>query len=71
MSGKVGDAALAQQVKAVAALQGEYRLSHLETHRKMRLMLTEEQVRRYQHLRGYTKDQQDQGSHQRQGIGQH
>lgn len=54
MSGKVAEAALAQQVKTVAALQGDYRLSHLDTHRKMRSTLTEEQVRRYEQLRGYT-----------------
>lgn len=54
MSGKVEEAALAQQVKTVAALQGDYRLSHLDTHRKMRSTLTEEQVRRYEQLRGYT-----------------
>ena len=36
-----------QSVRAAAALQGEYRLSHLETHRRMRAFLTEEQVTRY------------------------
>jgi Spy/CpxP family protein refolding chaperone len=52
-SGKVSATALQDQVKAVAAVQGEYRLSHLETHRRMRDILTAEQVRRYDELRGY------------------
>src|SRR5688500_1687751 len=46
-SGKVSDTALAEQVRAVAGLRGEYRLSHLETHRRLRGILTAEQVRRY------------------------
>jgi ABC-type sugar transport system substrate-binding protein len=52
-SGKVTEAALAEHVRTVARLQGEYRLSHLETHRRMRDMLTDGQVRRYDELRGY------------------
>ena len=52
-SGKAGEAELAQQVRAVAALQGEFRLSHLETHRRLRPLLTQEQVTRYAQLRGY------------------
>lgn len=47
------ESALAQQVHAVATLRGEYRLSHLETHRRMRALLSEEQVNRYVQLRGY------------------
>ena len=52
-SGKADRAALAQQVSRVAALHGEYRLSHLDTHVRMRAMLTGEQVNRYVALRGY------------------
>jgi len=52
-SGKVEDAVLAKAVRESAALQGEYRLSHLETHRRMRALLTQEQVARYDELRGY------------------
>lgn len=44
---------LAQAVRHAATLQGEYRLSHLETHRRMRALLSEEQVDRYHKLRGY------------------
>ena len=53
-SGKVSQSTLAEHIKAIADLQGQYRLSHLETHRRMREILTAEQVRRYDELRGYT-----------------
>jgi Spy/CpxP family protein refolding chaperone len=53
-SGQVESGALAQAVAAAARLEGEYRLSHLETHRRMRALLTEEQVKRYDALRGYS-----------------
>ena len=52
-SGSVRAPELANHVKTVAALQGDYRLSHLETHRQMKAMLTPEQVDRYDQLRGY------------------
>lgn len=52
-SGKVEEAALAKQVRDAAALEGEFRLAHLETHRRMRALLSEEQVARYVQLRGY------------------
>jgi Spy/CpxP family protein refolding chaperone len=44
---------LARHVRAVAEAQGEYRLSHLETHRHMRDLLAPEQIARYDELRGY------------------
>jgi hypothetical protein len=47
---------LAQGVRNAAALQGEYRLAHLETHRRMRALLTEEQIKRYDALRGYSSE---------------
>jgi hypothetical protein len=43
-------------VRNAAAVQGEYRLAHLETHRRMRALLTEEQVKRYDALRGYSSE---------------
>jgi hypothetical protein len=52
-AGKVEEEVLAQAVRAAAALEGEYRLSHLETHRRMRSLLTQDQVARYDALRGY------------------
>jgi Spy/CpxP family protein refolding chaperone len=54
-SGKVDEGALAQAVQGAAALEGEYRLSHLETHRRVRALLTPAQVARYDELRGYRK----------------
>jgi Spy/CpxP family protein refolding chaperone len=56
-SGKVSEAALAHHVRAVASLQGEYRLSHLETHRRMHEFLSPQQVRLYDELRGYAGGQ--------------
>lgn len=55
-SGKVDHAQLAEAVRRAASLEGEYRLSHLETHRRLRAILTDEQVARYDGLRGYESD---------------
>ena len=52
-SGNVQQEKLAQAVSDAAAIEGQYRLSHLETHRRMRALLTDEQVKRYDQLRGY------------------
>lgn len=61
-SGKVDEATLAKSVHEAAALEGEYRLAHLETHRRMRALLSDEQVARYVRLRGYEGG----GEHRRQ-----
>jgi Spy/CpxP family protein refolding chaperone len=52
-SGSVDRGALEKAVRAAADTQGSYRLSHLETHRRMRDLLTAEQIARYDALRGY------------------
>ncbi|MDQ5848442.1 MAG: Spy/CpxP family protein refolding chaperone [Pseudomonadota bacterium] len=52
-TGKVDQASLAEAVRKAAALQGDYRLSHLETHRRLRAILTDDQVVSYDSLRGY------------------
>ena len=52
-SGDVQREKLAQAVADAATLEGQYRLSHLETHRRMRALLSDEQVKRYDELRGY------------------
>ena len=52
-SGRVDEAVLARAARTAAAVEGEYRLSHLETHRRMRELLSAEQVKRYDELRGY------------------
>jgi len=54
-SGNLGYAALADAVRAAAAAAGEYRLSHLETHRATRALLAAGQIARYDELRGYAK----------------
>ena len=61
-SGDVQPEKLAQAVADAATLEGRYRLSHLETHRRMRALLSDEQVKRYDELRGYAKGQRG-GSH--------
>ncbi|MNC93957.1 hypothetical protein D3C83_106970 [compost metagenome] len=61
--GVVDEAALARATRTAAALQGEYRLSHLETHRRMRALLNGEQVKRYDELRGYGGAQGPQHKH--------
>lgn len=58
-AGKVDQAALARAVRTSAAIVGEYRLSHLETHRRMRALLSGEQVKRYDELRGYGSSKAD------------
>jgi len=52
-SGHVEAAALAERVALAARLQGEYRLTHLETHRRALALLTPQQVSKYAELRGY------------------
>ena len=52
-SGGVAQDTLAQAVARAAAAQGEYRLAHLETHRRMRALLSADQAARYHELRGY------------------
>jgi Spy/CpxP family protein refolding chaperone len=52
-NGKAEQATLAELVRATAVLHGEYRLSHLDTHRQMRALLSDEQVAQYDRLRGY------------------
>ncbi len=62
-SGDVREAELAARVKAVALVQGEYRLSHLETHRRMKALLTPEQVVSYERARGYGQTSNASGAH--------
>ncbi len=45
---------LGSLVRDIAALKGEIRLTHLETHLKMKKILTPMQVMKYDRLRGYT-----------------
>jgi len=52
-SGRVDAAGLRSKVEVAGALRNEYRLSHLETHRRTRELLMPEQVALYDQLRGY------------------
>ena len=54
-AGAPAERALADAVREAARLEGEYRLSHLETHRRMRMLLSEAQVADYDRLRGYAR----------------
>jgi Spy/CpxP family protein refolding chaperone len=47
---------LESAVRAAAESQALYRLSHLDSHRRMKDLLTAEQVARYDALRGYAGD---------------
>lgn len=54
-SGHVPEGELAARVRAVALAQGDYRLSHLETHRRMKALLSSEQIAEYERARGYAQ----------------
>lgn len=62
-SGNVDQAALAKAVRDAAILDGEYRLAHLETHRRMRALLSDGQVDAYVRLRGYDRTAQGHKGH--------
>jgi hypothetical protein len=49
----VSQQALADAVRQATLLQGAYRLSHLETHRRVKPLLTTAQIAKYDTLRGY------------------
>jgi Spy/CpxP family protein refolding chaperone len=55
-AGNVTEDALAASVKGIAELQGELRLTHLRAHLAMRELLTEDQIRAYDRLRGYASE---------------
>jgi len=55
-SGSASQESLARAVAEAAAVEGEFRLAHLETHRRMRALLSKEQVARYDVLRGYSAE---------------
>jgi len=45
---------VAGAVRSIAQIEGEYRLSHLDTHLRMRALLSDHQVAQYNAIRGYT-----------------
>ena len=60
-AGSVTEEALAASVAGIAELQGELRLTHLRAHLAMREILTEEQIREYDGLRGYASEHEHPG----------
>jgi len=54
-SGRVDDGGLRTLVGESARLQGELRVAHLMRHLEMKRILTPQQVKRYDELRGYAK----------------
>ena len=56
-------AALEKAVSAAAQMQASYHLSHLETHLRMRDLLTPEQIAQYDVLRGYVGGSSEQHQH--------
>ncbi len=57
-SGNAEPASLSFSVNEAARLQGEYRLSHLQTHWQAKALLTSEQISLYAKLRGYAGERQ-------------
>ena len=62
-SGRINSTALAAAVRRFMHAEGQYRLLHLETHRRMRLLLSEEQVQRYVEARGLAPIPGQSGQH--------
>jgi Spy/CpxP family protein refolding chaperone len=54
-SGSADERRVAESTRAAAQIEGEYRLAHLETHLKMRALLSDRQVAQYAVLRGYAE----------------
>ena len=51
----IDEGALHALVREIARLQGELRIAHLRRHLEMKRILTPEQVKRYDELRGYAQ----------------
>lgn len=52
-TGTIDEAALRARVARIAGFHGELRAVHLRTHLETRALLTDHQLQRYNHLRGY------------------
>ncbi|MFZ0389078.1 MAG: periplasmic heavy metal sensor [Calditrichia bacterium] len=53
VSGKIDPPILEKTVTDIASLRGRLRLTHLTAHLKMKALLTEDQIKNYNRLRGY------------------
>ncbi len=65
--GRIEPATPRSQLDAIAILQGNLRAVHLETHLAQRLLLTSEQITRYDVLRGYGENRTPHDSHRHGG----
>ena len=63
-AGRIQEGDLRARVARIAALQGELRAVHLETHLATRAALTEQQVKHYNELRGYATGSRPPPQHQ-------
>ena len=52
---KIDEGGLRTLLREIARLQGELRIAHLQRHLEMKRILTPEQVKRYDELRGYAQ----------------
>ena len=52
-SGKITEVKLRTLIEEISRLQGELRTAHLQAHLDLKSILSEEQVKRYNQLRGY------------------
>ncbi len=65
VDGTISTTELRSRLNAIAALQGELRAAHLETHLAQRSVLTPQQVAKYDPLRGYHANVTEPSGHQR------
>jgi hypothetical protein len=63
-NGTIAEAGLDGGVARIAALQGQLRAVHLNTHLKTRLLLSEQQIQHYNLLRGYSSGSPHEHEHQ-------
>ena len=62
-SARIGPPDLEARVSRIAGLHGQLRAVHLEAHLATRAILTDDQVQRYNELRGYTEHPPDHRHH--------
>ena len=52
---EIDEVSLQAAITEIGRLRGELRLSHLRAHLQMRALLSEDQIARYDELRGYVR----------------
>lgn len=61
--GTITESELRERVTRMAALRGELRSVHLRTHLETRSLFTDDQIHRYNELRGYGHSAEPTGTH--------